>query len=88
MSIKFGELALSSYWRNLNLAISVLSAIGTCAIIYTGEFLIWRSLPNLPNCQIKNLLAKVSPYNYGISYYYDPKFFRPVVLMIRQTFTF
>ena len=32
------------------------------AIIYNGEFLVWRSLLNLPNRQIKNLLAKVSHY--------------------------
>ena len=47
MSIKFGDLDLS--------------AIGAHTIIYIGEFLIWRPLPNSPNCQIKNL-AKVSHY--------------------------
>ena len=35
MKFKFGDLNLS--------------AIGVHAIIYIGEFLIWRSLPNLPN---------------------------------------
>ena len=34
--IKFGKLALSSYWRSLNLAIWILSAIGAHAIIYIG----------------------------------------------------
>ena len=37
-SIKFGELALSRYWRNLNLANKILSAIHTHTIIYIGEF--------------------------------------------------
>ena len=37
-SIKFGKLALSRYWRNLNLAIKILSAIHTHTIIYIGEF--------------------------------------------------
>ena len=40
-------------WRVLNLAIWNLSAIGAHAIINIGKFLIWWSLPNLPNCQIK-----------------------------------
>ena len=44
-----------------NLAIRILSAIDMHAIIHIGEFLIWQSLPNLPNHQIKNL-AKVSRY--------------------------
>ena len=60
-SIKFGELALSRYWRDLNLAIWILSTIGARAIIYIGKFLIWQPLPNSPNRQIKNL-AKVSRY--------------------------
>ena len=46
--IKFGELALSRYWRSLNLAIWTFSAIGAHAIIYIGKILIWRSLPNSP----------------------------------------
>ena len=58
---KFGELALSSYWRNLNLAILNPITIGARAIIHICEFLVWRSLPNSPNRQIKNL-AKVSYY--------------------------
>ena len=41
VSIKFGELVLRRYWRNLNLAIWILSAIGVHAKIYVGEFLIW-----------------------------------------------
>ena len=36
-------------------------AIGARALSSIGEFLIWRSMPNLPNHQIKNL-TKVSRY--------------------------
>ena len=61
VSIKFGKLALSRYWWIFNLAIWILSAIGMHAIIHIGEFLIWRSLPNLSNRQIK-YLAKVFRY--------------------------
>ena len=60
-SIKFGKLALSKYWGDLNLAIWILSTIGAREMIYIGEFLIWQPLPNSPNRQIKNL-AKVSRY--------------------------
>ena len=38
IAIKFGELALSRYWRTLNLAIWTLSAIGTHTIINIDEF--------------------------------------------------
>ena len=47
---------------NFKFATSILSSIDMHAIIYNGEFLVWRSLLNLPNRQIKNLLAKVSHY--------------------------
>ena len=39
----------------------MLTAIGVHALSSVGEFLIWRSIPNSPNHQIKNL-AKVSRY--------------------------
>ena len=45
--IKFGDL--------------ILSTIGAYAIIYIGELLIWRPLPNSLNRQIKNF-AKISHY--------------------------
>ena len=63
-------LALSRYWRNLNLTIWILSAIGTHAIIiiYIAKFFIWQPLLNLPNCQIKNF-AKVSSYIVVLSYH-------------------
>ena len=45
--IKFGELALSSFWRNLNLVILILSAIGACAIIYIGDIYRIRQIAKL-----------------------------------------
>ena len=67
-SIKFGELALSRYWWNLNLVIWILGAIGMHAIVYIGEFLIWWPLLNSLNHQIKNL-TKVSRYTVYCEYY-------------------
>ena len=46
-SIKFGELALSMCWRNLNLVIRILSAIGTHAIVYIGEFFVSKCAESL-----------------------------------------
>ena len=52
---------INSYWRILNFAIWIHSAIGVLTIINIGKILIWQSLPILRNCQIINL-AKVSHY--------------------------
>ena len=51
------------HWQSLNLAIWILGVIGAHAIliIYICKFLIWWSLPNSTNHQIKNL-AKVPRY--------------------------
>ena len=63
VNIKFGEFTLSRYILvKFKLAIRIIvSAVGTHAIIYIGEFIIWQSLLNSPNRQIKNL-AKVFYY--------------------------
>ena len=60
-------------WRNLKLAIWILSAIDVRAIIYIGEFLIWRSLPNLPNCQTS---PKFPAIQYTISIYSVTKWWK------------
>ena len=40
-------------WRALNLMQFKFGDLNLIAIIYTGEFLIWQSLPNSLNHQIK-----------------------------------
>ena len=46
-SIKFGEIALHWYWQSLNLAISMLTAIGAHVLSSFGD------LPNLPITKLK-----------------------------------
>ena len=69
-NIKFGELALSRYWRILNLAILILSTIGAYTMIDIGEFLTRWSLSTSPNHQTKNL-TKVSRYTVHVFEIYD-----------------
>ena len=68
VSIKFGKVALSWYWWNLNLAIWMFSVIGTHTLSLNWRVLIRQSLPNSLNHQIKNL-TKVSRYT--VFYFVD-----------------